>query len=727
MRTINIIRTILFSTSALVTNVAFAQSADDRVSILERIVIGAGTEKVAIDTPQSVTVIEQEDIDRTQASTIADLIREIPGVNITGSERPLGQAFNIRGIGAPENSGDQGRIIVSVDGVNKFYEQYRTGSFFSEPELYKKVEVLRGPASSTLYGSGAIGGAINFETKDPSDFLQPEDNGFLKLKTSYSTNEEEWLNSIVFAHRISENVEFLASGNFRTANDYTTGNGTVVPGTDYNTWSGLAKLVAQTEEGGELTFSYQQWVSDEEDQPYDQTQSPLFADFGTVDRNVRDQTAVISYENPFEDNDWLDLKIALSYSNSANEQRNASGIAPGVFGPFAFGCAPAPAGSVLFCDSDYGYENLQFNFENTIDSQGENWDNFLTFGYQYSDLERTSRDLTGTYPAVTFHPEGSDTNHAFFVQNEFIWNEKLTIIPGIRFETRTVKGPGNLPGASNSDDTAISPKLAAHYKLNDNLAIFGSVAHTERFPTIDEVFTTSTNGARFLPSLGLQKEEADNWEVGMALTGEDMFQSGDSFQIKATYFDSDITNLIARNPATPATRPETNYTLPGFINIDEAEISGVEIEAAYTAESGYLNAAYTWTEGTDLTTGADLKDIAPSEFSFTVGAYVPEHDLELGWKSRIVSDPSDACRTSSAIVVGCPGDGPTTQSLRFSESFDVHDFFVTWKPEENQFKGWEARFGVDNIFDRQYKEFLGNDFAKGRTFKFTLARSIGWQ
>ena len=75
MRTINIIRTILFSTSALVTNLAFAQSADDRVSILERIVIGAGTEKVAIDTPQSVTVIEQEDIDRTQASTIADLIR----------------------------------------------------------------------------------------------------------------------------------------------------------------------------------------------------------------------------------------------------------------------------------------------------------------------------------------------------------------------------------------------------------------------------------------------------------------------------------------------------------------------------------------------------------------------------------------------------------------------------------------------------------------------------
>ena len=164
------------STALLIAGGANAQDANenpnDRVTILERIVIGAGNEKVAIDTPQSVSVVEQEDIDQAQAVNIGDVLRDIPGVNVSGSERVLGQAFNIRGIGAPESSGEEGRIIVNVDGATKFYEQYRMGSFFSDPELYKKVEVLRGPASSTLYGSGALGGVINFETKEASDFLR---------------------------------------------------------------------------------------------------------------------------------------------------------------------------------------------------------------------------------------------------------------------------------------------------------------------------------------------------------------------------------------------------------------------------------------------------------------------------------------------------------------------------------------------------------------------------
>ena len=48
------------------------------------------------------------------------------------------------------------------------------GRFFTDPEILRQVEVLRG-GQSTLYGSGALGGVIFLETKDPADLLDEMD------------------------------------------------------------------------------------------------------------------------------------------------------------------------------------------------------------------------------------------------------------------------------------------------------------------------------------------------------------------------------------------------------------------------------------------------------------------------------------------------------------------------------------------------------------------------
>src|SRR4051812_37676449 len=84
---------------------AVAQNVNaTNITLLERLVIGAGAPKVAINTPQAVTVINQADIDREQASTTGELFANVPGVAIVGSQRQFGEAFNIRGIGTTENS-----------------------------------------------------------------------------------------------------------------------------------------------------------------------------------------------------------------------------------------------------------------------------------------------------------------------------------------------------------------------------------------------------------------------------------------------------------------------------------------------------------------------------------------------------------------------------------------------------------------------------------------------
>lgn len=679
-----------------------------RVTLLQRIVIGAGVEKVAVDTPSAVTVVDQADIDSLQPETIAEIIRDIPGVNVTGSDRLLGQSFNIRGIGAPENSGDGGRIIVNVDGAQKFYEQYRLGSFFSDPELYKRVEVLRGPAFSTLYGSGALGGVVNFETKDASDFIADGQNGAARVKGSWNSNGNGYLLSTVLAQRMGDNAEFLLTGNYRKSDAFESGNGTEVVGTNFQAWSGLAKGTFKVGDEGTLKVSYQQWDSDLDDQQLSQTSTATF--FGLIDRQVIDRTAVVSYENPFSDNDMLDLKISASYSDTTNEQRNAdlrAACSPGTF--------------AVVCDSNYGYETWQFNAQNTMEWSGDNWVNYFTFGSQSSFQTRSAEAFfnSGAQFPVTFHPEGTDLKTGVFAQNEFIWNDKLSLIPGMRVDWRRltpddgVVYPVSGDQVGSSDDTAFSPKLAALYKLNDTVSLFGSVAHTERFPTIDEVFSTASSAATFLPSLDLKKERSNNVEAGFALSGFDLVQAGDAAQLKFTGFYNDVTDLIVLD--SPFASGFNNR--PGFVNIANAEIYGFEVESAYEADYVFANASYSYVVGKNSDTDAYLTTVAPHELAFTLGAKMPEQGVRVGWTSRFVAGPQDKALDRST---------PPGTSTRYSEAFNVHNVFASWKPQDGPLLGWEAEAGVDNIFNKQYKEFLVNDDAKGRTFKLTLAKQFGW-
>lgn len=652
-----------------------ANQKQPRVTLLQRLVVGAGQEKVAIDTPQAVTVVEQEDIDREQAQTIGELLETIPGVNISGSDRLLGQSINIRGIGGPETGGDEGRIIVNIDGASKFYEQYRMGGLFTETELFKRVEVLRGPASSTLYGAGALGGVVNFTTKDASDFLSPGQKAALRLKGSYDSNPGGLLGSAILATRMSENLEFLAAGNYRFANAFRTGNGTVVPGSDISAPSGLAKMTARFGDNNEqvLRASYMHWQTNADNQYYNQTgidvPGPMVPGFGTVDREIIDKTVIISYENPASDNPWLDLRIQGSFSDTVNDQSNSS------FSPTL--------------NRTFGYKLYQLGAQNTFEYLGNDVENYLTVGLQGNYHERTTLKSTAGN-----HPQGTRTAFGAFVQNEFIWDERLTLIGGARIDWQELR-PTNIAGASPKQHTAFSPKLAAHYKFNDTFALFGSVAHTERVPTIDEVFDSNVIGGP-----DLNKEKSNNFELGFAVWGYDVLQAGDGVQFKATGFYNDITDLIVdRMTATPR-----------YANVGRARIYGAELELSYDSDYFFANAAYSHVIGDDLLTGRPLNTVAPHELAFTVGGRLPEHGLAFGWTSRFVA--------AQNRVSGGPFDRLPTPA------FSVHDAFLTWKPQEGILQGFDAAFRIDNIFNTQYREFLSGTPAMGRTFKLTLAKQF---
>jgi hemoglobin/transferrin/lactoferrin receptor protein len=684
-------------------------------TLLERLVIGAGAPKVAINTPQAVTVINQADLNAKQASTTGELFASVPGVAIVGSQRQLGEAFNIRGIGTTENSSDGSRIVVNVDGTPKFNEQYRMGSFASDPELYKQVEVLRGPASSTLYGSGAIGGVINFTTKDASDFIEDGQTGALRLKTSLDTNGTGTLISGVLAQQVTDTFEVIAAGNWRRRDNIELAKGTTLSGSDFNTLSGLVKGTAHFGDNDEqtLSLSYQRWFSDAKDQAYAQTGTAAY--LGVTDRTVVDETAVLRWENPATDNPWIDLKVNLSYSNTTNDQTNhryALGAPRTVIGPTGAG-QPAQnvtADSILL-DTRYGYKAWQLSADNTMEWFGDSFENYFTTGFQASTQDR-SVTRPRTAAALPAHPQGTEDKLGIFAQNEFIWDEKLTLIAGARGDFHWVNAT---TGARDIDGSAFSPKVSARYALTDNIGVFASLAHTERMPTIDELYSVaaaSTRAAAKSTSLDLEKESANTIEGGFSLSGNDLLTSGDSAAVKTTAFYSDLTNLISSNTASGAGGP----VVPYYGNIGKARIYGVEVEASYDSELLYASLAYGLTIGDDLITNTPLTTVAQSKAALTLGIRNIEYNLDMGARLTLADKGRYILDTFQGQKVG---DGT-------AEAWATIDLFASWKPDTGPLAGTEVQLGIDNLFNADYRQNLLADRSSGRTFKVTLAKQFGW-
>ena len=142
------------------------------------IVTATRTAQTADQALASVTVISRKDIEKTQAKSIADLLRTKAGIHITQSGGyGKSTAVFVRGTGSDH-------VLVLVDGVRA--SSATLGTFSWEhflPEQIEKIEIVRGPRAS-LYGSDAIGGVIQIFTRHNS---APQ----FSITTSENTNQFE--------------------------------------------------------------------------------------------------------------------------------------------------------------------------------------------------------------------------------------------------------------------------------------------------------------------------------------------------------------------------------------------------------------------------------------------------------------------------------------------------------------------------------------------------------
>jgi outer membrane receptor for ferrienterochelin and colicin len=121
------------------------------------------------DAPGAVTVITAEEIERSAAANIFELLRRVPGVDIRYT--PMGGHIGIRSNGSSPFSEE---VLMLIDGSP--YNSPDKGGFPGHPNYVgffpmmriARIEIVKGPIS-VVYGANAFGGVINIVSKQAAD------------------------------------------------------------------------------------------------------------------------------------------------------------------------------------------------------------------------------------------------------------------------------------------------------------------------------------------------------------------------------------------------------------------------------------------------------------------------------------------------------------------------------------------------------------------------------
>ena len=235
--------TLLLGTSLYVqsTPVELPKDSVKSKEIKEVTVLGEFTK--ALTFP--MIVVNSADLQTSSFFTPADALQRETGISIA-RDGIWSTSINVRGF-------SEQRILEMVDG-----DRIQTATEHSGPmstidmNTIEKIEVIKG-ASSVLYGTGAMGGVVNFVTKTPaySEFFQTKGN----VGTEFNTVNNLWAN---FANvQFTTNQWYIGlNGSFRTAQNTMTPDG-ILPNSQFHDASWGLKAGIMYSPNQEFKANYQ--------------------------------------------------------------------------------------------------------------------------------------------------------------------------------------------------------------------------------------------------------------------------------------------------------------------------------------------------------------------------------------------------------------------------------------------------------------------------------------
>ncbi|MAP96639.1 MAG: TonB-dependent receptor [Ponticaulis sp.] len=706
----NSFRATLFAGVAVVSVPALADDVVEEPEQRQETVTVYGTSNPipVFEYPGQVTVVDREEIDRLIPSTPADLMKAVPGVEFSGGPRRTGMVPSIRGL-----SGEN--VLILLDGARQSFISAHDGRFFLEPSLIQSAEIVRGPASA-LYGSGAVGGVLAFETADAADLLRDGESFGARLRAGYQSVNEESFGSLT-AYGVQGGLDAVANLSLRQSGDIELGSGADLPSDD-EIVSGLVKLGYQFTPAlrGELSW---QGFNNSAIEPNNGQGTGSTGDEildRDVDKDIEAQTWNGSLTfNP--ESELVDARLTVYQQTTSVDEFDAT--------------APRTTGREI--------ETTGFSARNASRFDLGPVATTFTIGGDWYEDQQTGFDtetVTGVRGGV---PNASAEFTGIFAQLEAEIDRplglpgQLILIPGIRYD-EFESSSGAVTESSSSEE--VSPRFAASYGPVSWLRLFASYAEGFRAPSVNELYLDGvhfsvphptlfdpTTGSmvfvnnNFIPNASLKPETSETVELGFGLDFQNIAFEDDRLQGKISWYESDVKDLI--NLGVDFAYDATCFTPPTFYpctagttysdNVSSAELSGVELEAAYEADQFYGRLSFSSIDGTDTASGADLGTLTPDRTVLELGWLTAKRDIRVGTRFRFASEFERYDETGS---VAEERDG-----------YSVVDLFASWAP--GFYENLRFDLGIENLFEEDYERVFEGVSEPGRNFKIAASYQFG--
>lgn len=661
------------------------------------VVTATKTELSNFDYPGLTSAISLDALEQTRPSDLADLLEDLPGLQVAGGPRRTGQTLSLRGFGRES-------VTLLVDGARQNFDSAHDGVLFLDPSLLGRVESVRGSAAA-LYGSGASGGVIAFETLEADDVLSEGQNFGARASAGYrSVNEESRGSAAVFGD--VGDFEGIAALSLRQSGDIALGNGGDLPADD----TVVSSLLAGGWDVSDAVQLELGWISFRND---------------AVEPNNGQGAAVAGGLNPLVDKEIASdsYRASLSFAPSDTALIDFSAT---VYHNVGEVDEFDPAINRII---ERNLETTGIRAENRAAFNLGGQDAALLIGAEWYEDEQVGFDSHTSNNQRGGVPSGATRFTGAWAQLETTFDlgsaGALIVLPGVRFDS--FESDSDVGGAN--EDDAVSPRIAATWAPNDAVRVFASWAEAFRAPSLNELYLSDTHFSLRHPILGfptfvtnefianpnLKPEETETFEIGAGFVHDGVFSDNDRFEIKGAWFQTDATDLI--NLQVDFAFTPTCFAPPFFQpcsagtsfseNLDSAELDGFEIAAAYTHGPFELSGALYEVDGENTATGDSIGALQPLIGHIT-GRYT-----------------FDAPRLTLGGRLGFAGEfDKTADSAAKRDGFAVLDLYAGWRPFSDQ--AVRIDVGVDNVFEEDYERVFAGVSEPGRSVRLDLTWTGGW-